>query len=69
MTTKAQFLEAFATMYRVANRSDSDWNAADWTKPVMAGSACCRLLDQMKREMIAAEIVTDEEMEALYADL
>ena len=67
--TKAEFLKMFAAMYRVGNASDSPEVREDWTQPDMAGFACCRLLDQMKRELIKIGVVTEEEMDELYDTL
>lgn len=68
--TKAQFLAMFAAMYRVGNRADStDGKLEDWTKPAMAGKACCALLDQMGRELVACGAVTQDELDEMFANL
>jgi hypothetical protein len=66
--TKQQFLNHFKAMYRVGNRSDADEHEA-WTKPEMAGSACCRLLDQMSRELVKCGVLTSEEVQVVYDTL
>lgn len=68
--TKDQFIVMFKAMYNVGNRSDSDIETREgWTKPAMAGSACCQLLDQMSRKMVECGALTEEERDAIYNDL
>jgi hypothetical protein len=71
--TKQQFLDHFAEMYRVGNRSDArphELSAEEhWTGPSMAGDACCGLLDAMSRELVRYRIFTAEEMQAVYDTL
>lgn len=63
--TKQQFFEHFKAMYRVGNRSDADEHE-EWTKADMAGFACCRMLDEMSRNMVKSGIITDAERQAIY---
>lgn len=69
--TKREFLKLFAQMYRVGNRSDAHPHerAEQWTKPAMAGDACCGALDGMSRELVKAGVFTAEEMQAVYDTL
>lgn len=68
--TKAQFITMFKAMYNVGNRADSDSELReDWTKPGMAGYACCSHLDHMARDMVKAGVLTEEECQSIYNDL
>lgn len=71
--TKREFQSLFAQMYRVGNRSDGHphENPANetWTKPAMAGDACCGLLDEMSSRLVKAGVFTAEEMQAVYDTL
>jgi len=71
---KANFLDKVASLYRCGNRSDHDEklnNAPDetWTKPEMAGKACCALLDEMLQAMIKCNALTSEDVQEMYDNL
>lgn len=71
---KANFLDKVAALYRCGNRSDHDdklKNAPneDWTKPEMAGQACCALLDQMLDAMVKCGAITSEDRQSLHDNL
>lgn len=67
---KDVFMVHVRALYRCANLSDSDHpDRADWTKPEMAGTACCVHLDQMLWDMEACGAITSEDIEKLHATL
>ena len=66
--TKEEFILAFIAMYRTANASDSD-SPYPWTKPKMAGRACCRHLDRMIIGLMECEALTAGEVEDIYNQL
>lgn len=67
--TKQEFIAHFVAMYRAGNRADSDDQALDWTRPAMAGEACCRPLDLMMQQMVVHGVLTDDERQAIYDTL
>lgn len=65
-----QFLATIASLYRVANRADSDSPAREtWTHPAMAGDACCAHLDTIVCRMLAVGVITQEQFDQFYTDL
>lgn len=61
--SKAQAVAHIQALYHCFNAADSDSDdRAEWTRPDMAAT-CCRPLDAVLRE-----ILTSEELEALYAN-
>ena len=68
--TKQQFLSHVAALYTVGNLSDSDSERReDWTRPEMAGSACCSALDSMLRAMVNAGALSSDERQEFYDNL
>lgn len=68
--TKPEFLAHVAAIYRVGNRSDSDSAEREtWTKPEMAGEACCAALDAMLHAMVRAGALSAEELQQLHDTL
>jgi hypothetical protein len=59
--TKTQFLGHVQALYRVGNNSDSEFKVA-WTKPDMAGPACCRHLDRLLRDMVECGALSEDDV-------
>jgi hypothetical protein len=66
--TKTEFLAHVTAIYTTGNVSDShdDPRRADWTRPAMAGYACCAKLDEMLQALVECCALTAEETQAFY---
>ena len=68
--TKQQFFAKLASLYAVANASDSDGESReDWTHANMAGNAFCRKIDEAIKEMKACGVLTQDEADNWYEGL
>jgi hypothetical protein len=68
--TKQQFLDHVRALYIVGNLSDSDSEQREeWTRPAMAGMACCAALDKMLHKLAEEAIFTHEEIQNFYDDM
>lgn len=69
--TKEKFLAKLHSLYIVGNMSDSDDNPLreTWTKPQMAGRACCALIDEMMHQLVECEAITSDDCDAFYSNL
>ncbi len=67
---KQAFMTHVRALYRCANLSDSDHpDRAPWTRPEMAGTACCVHLDRMLNDMVACGAITLEDINWLHDTL
>lgn len=68
--TKETFLRKVTELYRVGNYADSDSPEREaWTKPEMAGEACCAALDTMLHNMVEAGVLSADELQRFHDTL